>query len=416
MRLASDAVQSGRAERLLPGGDALVRNGSGVFLVPRAVPGDEIRFRELPRRRGSRRGVLLEVLVPSPLRVSPACPVADVCGGCAMQCVAERVQAHIKSDWVHAAFRPCMTKETQWRPVVPGAGGRRRRARWWRAKDGTLGFRARTSHRVVPHDTCPLVLPGMDRLRHALQGRLPESVQSVRITALHDGMHVVLESDTDDVPLRMPLPSVHDSVRYWLRTPTGTRPLGRGRGLHDRLPAGDGEILLQIGPEDFVQGERDVNVQMIRLVQQWAGNPRLVADLYAGMGNLSLPLARATGCRVVGAEVRPQSVAMANANARRLGVDARFQVADLARGSDLSTFAGADVLILDPPRKGAIHICRAMGALLPKAVILLSCDVAAGGRDAATLQARGYRMQALQALDMFPFSGHVEAVSLWVQE
>jgi len=413
MRLASDTT--GRAECLLPGGDALVRNDSGVFLIPHAVPGDEIRFEELPRRRGSRRGALLEVLEPSQLRVAPGCPVAATCGGCSMQCVDERAQARIKSEWVHNAFGPFMTEESRWQPVAPEAGGRRRRARWWRAEGGALGFRARSSHCVVPHDACPLVHPEMDRLRRMIQGYLPEAVRSVQITALYDGMHVVLESDTDDVSRGISLPPVHDGAQYWLRTPTGTRPLGRVQSLHDCLPAGDTEILLQIGPDDFVQGERDVNARMIRLVQKWAGAPRLVADLYAGAGNLSLPLARATGCRVMGAEVRPQSVAMANTNARRLGVDAAFQVADLARGSDLSAFAGADVLILDPPRKGASHICQAMGMLLPKAVIMLSCDVAAGGRDAAILRARGYRLRALQALDMFPFSGHVEAASLWLQ-
>ena len=405
---------AGHAERMLPGGETVVRSKTGVFLVPGVVPGDEVRFTECKRRRGSRRGTLLELVRASPLRVAPACPVAATCGGCAMQGMEESVQARIKSDWVIAAFRPCMTKETQWRPVVPGGGGRRRRARWWRAPDGVLGFRARASHRVVPHDTCASVLPRMNAVRHAIQGRLPESVQSVLLTALHDGMHVVLETDAQQTPHFAP-PDCGGGVQYWLRTPAGFRPLGKVRALHDCLPAGDTEVLLQVGPDDFVQGEQKGNARIVRLLQQWADGARLVVDLFAGIGNLSLPLARAIGCRVLGAEVRQHSVAMANANARRLGVEARYRVADLTETRGLSEFAGADVLILDPPRRGARQICRSMGTLLPKSIIMLSCDVAAGGRDAAILQAQGYRLRALRAFDLFPCAGHVEAVSLWVQ-
>jgi len=393
----------------------VVRSKAGVFLVPNAVPGDDIRFAERARRRGSRRGVVLEVLTPSPLRVAPACTVAAECGGCAMQYVDEVAQADIKSDWVYTSFRPWITAETHWWPIESGESVRRRRARWWHSEDdGALGFRARTSHRVVPHDTCPLVLPEMDHLRRALQGRLPGAVRSVQITVLHDGMHVVLEAASGGVP-SVSIPPGHADAQYWLRTPSGTRPLGRVRSLHDCLPAGDTAVMLQIGPDDFVQGEQKGNDLLVQLVQQWAGSPRLVVDLYAGAGNLSLPLACATGSRVVGAEVRQQSVARAHANAGRLGVDAAFHVADLAGPCDLSAFAGADVLILDPPRKGASRICRAMGILLPKAIIMLSCDVAAGGRDAAILHAQGYQLRELRAVDLFPFAGHVEAVSLWVQ-
>ncbi len=399
---------------MLPGGETVVRSEAGVFLVPGAVPGDEVRFTERKRRRGSRRGTLLGLLKASPLRVTPVCPVASACGGCVMQGLEESAQARIKSDWVLAAFRLCMTKETRWQPVVPVGGGRRRRARWWHAPDGSLGFRTRASHRVVPHDTCPVVLPRMNAVRQALQGLLPEGVQSVQVTVLHDGMHVVLETDAQRLPHFSP-PVCAGDAQYWLRTPAGFRPLGKVRALHDCLPAGDVEMLLQVGPGDFVQGEQKGNARIVRLLQQWADGARLVVDLFAGTGNLSLPLARAIGCRVLGAEVRQQSVAMANANARRLGLEARYRVADLTSARVLPEFAGADVLILDPPRRGARNICRSVGALLPKAIIMLSCDVAAGGRDAAILHAQGYRLRALRAFDLFPCAGHVETVSLWVQ-
>ena len=103
----------------------------------------------------------------------------------------------------------------------------------------------------------------------------------------------------------------------------------------------------------------------------------------------------------------------ANANASRLSVTAEFHTANLFEARDLPAYAGADILILDPPRKGAKSVCQAMGMLLPKRIIMLSCDVAAGSRDAAILHRHGYRMHALRAFDLFPYAGHVEAMSLW---
>ncbi len=411
---------TGRAECLLPGGEVVVRGPEGVFLVANAVPGDEVRFLERERRRGSRRGVLIDVPGPSSLRVTPACTVAAECGGCALQFLDSAAQAGIKSDWVHESFQPFIQSNTSWQPAgkdMPGL--RRRRARWWRAEGGQgayLGFRARASHRVIRHESCPAVLPEMDAVRKKIQTILPTDVQSVRITALYDGMHVVLESGKEaDLRAAMPdIPGV--CAQYWWRSPSGMWPLSKPvRPLHDCLPAGGREVLLCVGPDDFVQGQAEGNARIVRQVQAWAGNSRRVVDLFAGAGNLSLPLARATGARISGADCRPQSVASANANARRLGVDADFYVADLFGTYDMSAFAGADMLILDPPRKGARQVCRTMGMLLPKRIIMLSCDVASGSRDASILHAHGYRLQEFRAFDLFPFAGHVEAMSLWVQ-
>jgi len=152
---------------------------------------------------------------------------------------------------------------------------------------------------------------------------------------------------------------------------------------------------------------------MVRQVQEWAGNPRFVADLFTGIGNLSLPLACATGATIRGADLCESSIRSANASAKTLGANAHYEAINLFESFDGSAFAGADVLILDPPRKGAKRICRNIGALLPASSIMVNCDVASGTRDAAELHKLGYRLQALRALDLFPYTGHVEAMSLW---
>jgi len=151
----------GIVERLLPGGEALVRCAEGACLVAHAVPGDHIDFALTDRRRGALRGRISEIRTPSDLRAVPPCPAAADCGGCALQFLSPDRHAGVKSDWVAQAYRPFMHKTSKWIPAGPSPGlGCRRRARYRRGEDARgafLGFRARASHSVVRHGSCPLV-------------------------------------------------------------------------------------------------------------------------------------------------------------------------------------------------------------------------------------------------------------------
>jgi len=128
-----------------------------------------------------------------------------------------------------------------------------------------------------------------------------------------------------------------------------------------------------------------------------------------------LALGVATGAGVFGAELNAASVKAALTNANSLGVSGQFVVANLFEDFDQEPYIGADVLILDPPRRGSKRLCHQMGRLMPKKIIMVSCDVATGARDGALLQAQGYRLKALRGLDLFSGAGHVEAMSLWVR-
>ncbi len=172
---------------------------------------------------------------------------------------------------------------------------------------------------------------------------------------------------------------------------------------------------MTVGPDDFVQGQIEGNNEMIAQIQHWCGSVHRIADLFCGIGNLSLPLAKATGAAVFGAELNATSVFAANANAKRLGVAAQFSQANLFEDFDMELFIGADVLILDAPRRGAKRICSNIMRLLPARIIMISCDPAAGARDGALLKQHGYTLAALRALDLFPFAGHVEVMSYWIK-
>ena len=417
-----------RVETNLPGGDGLVRVDGEVVLVRGAVEGDRLRLQLGARQRGVRRGRIVELVEASPMRVTPPCPVADRCGGCALQAVAIEAQAAMKSRWVRDAFGSLMDAGSKWLPMVSADAPRlRRRLRWFVGHDAAgyfLGFYAAGTHQPVRHGHCAVVEPALNQLRAWLEAAFDlQGVQSVQALLLDDGAHLVIEGDDAPPQLATRPDCVDGAVNIFWRDRAGvTRPLRQAaqqsvhqpmQSLHDRLPAGSREIALLVGPDDFVQGQREGNRELIAQIQAWAGDVRRVADLFCGIGNLSLPLAVATGAEVAGAELNGASVRAAMRSAGVLGVQAAFVQANLFESFDMAPYVGADLLILDPPRRGAKRIAASMGRLLPAKVVLISCDVAAGARDGAALQRQGYRLAALRALDLFPFAGHVEAMSLW---
>ncbi len=410
----------GRAEKLLPGGETLVRVDGASVLVANAVPGDLLQLKMQAKRRGVLRAKIEKVVEPSDQRMKAVCPVADQCGGCAMQSISTADQASVKSAWVSDAFKLLMDSDTDWMPVQTENIGCRRRLRWFigNSEQGRfLGFYAPASHQTVRHESCMVATAELNAVRQLIEENVDlAGLESVQAVQLDDGVHLVLEG-----AVRPDLIEIEEldglKLQWWWRDNNRiTRPLRKPvQAFHDLLPAGETDISLAVGPDDFVQGQRAGNRSLIRQIQDWAGPVNRVADLFCGIGNLSLPLAAATGAKVFAAELNPASVRAASANAKSLGIASQIVVANLFEEFDRSPYIGADVLILDPPRRGAKRLCHQMGQLLPKKIIMISCDVAAGARDGALLRQQGYRLKALRAVDLFAFAGHVEAMSLWEQ-
>ena len=416
--MSSEERCVGTAEKLLPGGEALVRVDGLSVLVNDAVPGDLLQLNMQGKRRGVLRADIESVIEASGQRVESACSVAGSCGGCALQFISREQQAAEKSSWVRDAFSRVVDEDTAWIPVDAIEQYYRRRVRWFVAQDEQgcfLGFYAPATHQAVRHQSCMVVTAELNAMRLLIEQQFDlDGIASVQAVQLDDGMHVVLEADhrpevasvdcLDGLPLQ-----------WWWRDENHiTRPLQKPvHYFHDVLPAASHSVHLRVGPDDFVQGQREGNQALIRQIQEWAGPVQRIADLFCGIGNLSLPLAAATGAEVFGAELNAASVRAALINAKSLDVKSQFVVANLFEIFDHEPYIGADVLILDPPRRGAKRLCNQMGRLLPKKIIMVSCDVASGARDAAILKEQGYRLNVLRGLDLFPFAGHVEAMSLW---
>lgn len=416
---------TGKAEALLPGGEALIRVDGSTYLVANAVPGDFITFCPAEKRRGALRGELCSVAEPSAKRVDSPCPVAAQCGGCAMQFLDPAEHSDVKSTWVFDAFHGCQNTNTLNLPANPLCQTSRRRLRWYMGHDdggAFLGFHAKASHSLVRHHDCMCATPTLNQLRKQLEMHAeviaPTTFESVQAIELDDGIHLILESDTVPEGFTSPFSDAGGKpVQWWCRSSNKMLPLSRPvHAFHDLLPAGEGgDIALLVGPDDFIQGLNEGNCLLINQIIEWSEGANFVVDLFSGIGNLSLPVASAHGSKVVGAELNDASVRAANANAKRLNLSARYMQTNLFESFSVEPFAGADVLILDPPRRGAKKVCSMMGRLLPTKIIMVNCDVASGGRDGEMLQSLGYRLHTVRALDLFPYTGHVEAMSLWVR-
>ncbi|MDX8398361.1 MAG: 23S rRNA methyltransferase [Mariprofundaceae bacterium] len=421
-----------KVEKLLPGGEALaylqgIQGRTESYRLRNAVPGDMLQVKALDKRRGNQYAEVIEVDLPSKFRIDAACPVAHDCGGCALQYLQADQHAEVKSAWVKQAFVSVWQKNTLWHAVesndcLSRDAYLRRRLRWYVAhQDGqvVLGFFAKQSHQVVATQACMVISSELGLLRQCLEqmlSKLEVNVlpQSIYALQLADGIHVVLEFDQLSRLDQLPdFPWQGMDLQFWLRDSQGVRPLNRPvKRLHDALPTGIDDMMVAIGPDDFVQGQMQGNREMIEQLHDWCEGHLRIVDLFSGAGNLSLPLA-AAGKQVIGAEVNEASVRAANANAKRLKLNASYQQADLFGNFDVTAFVGAEVLIIDPPRKGAGKICQMMNCLLPLKVILIHCDVLSAQRDAKLMQQQGYQLSAVRALDLFPYSGHVESLSLW---
>ncbi len=290
-----------------------------------------------------------------------------------------------------------------------------------RAKRLEVGFRAGASQRIVPIEVCPVLVPVLEALLQPLRLTL-ERLQKPAVIG-----HVELFSGTATAVLvRHTAPLLEadrqqllafaaaQGVQLWLQGEGDPQPVVPAR-LGYRLERWDLELAWQ--PGDFVQVNAAVNDAMVAQALAWLAPERgqRVLDLFCGLGNFALPLAR-EGAEVVGVEGVEAMVERARTNAAQNGLDGvHFHRADLSKPLADAPWAGEGfaAVLLDPPREGALEVVRQMHALGARRVVYVSCNPATLARDAQELGRQGYRLRRAGVLDMFPQTAHVEAMALF---
>jgi len=411
-----------------------------VVFIEGALPGEQVRARRVRSKKNYDKAVLTQVMRPSSLRVTPACPYFGVCGGCAMQHVQPSAQVAIKQRVLEDNLKHIGNVQPG-RMLAPMHGpswGYRYRARMSvrlvQKKGGVLvGFRERQSRYVTDMSSC-LVLPPFvsDLIPHLrdLIGDLsiPDRIPQIEV-AVGDAVtalvlrHLEPLSTTDYQKLEA-FGSQHN-VSWWLQAkgPDSVIPLLEGdeARLYYDLP--EYNLRMTYRPTDFTQVNTQVNRRLVAralaLLAPQAGER--IADMFCGLGNFSLPLAR-SGAHVVGYEGSTTLTARAHALAQAHALDQRasFIATDLFE-VDTAWLQGQpffDRLLLDPPREGAVALVKALAELAPEArptrIVYVSCNPATLARDAGILtHVGGYRLRAAGVMNMFPHTSHIESIAVF---
>lgn len=407
--------------------------GKTVFVAD-ALPGERVRARLTRRHRDFDEAQAEDVLTASADRVVPRCQHFGVCGGCVLQHLAPAAQIAAKQNVLAQNFaRIGHVEPARWlAPLVADVWGYRRRARLsvkHVAKKGKVlvGFRERDPRFVADLVHCDVLDPALGEKLGALGELLNTLEASASIPQIEfsagDAARVLVfrhllplpEGDRDKL---VAFGLAHDFAI--LLQPGGAdsvHPLSAGAiALDYALP--DYDLKLAFTPLDFVQVNAGLNQKMIAhaLALLAPGPNDRVLDLFCGLGNFSLPLARHAG-HVCGVEGDLGLVERARANATANGIDnAQFHVGDLAGDVRGSAWARADwdLMLLDPPRSGADALLQQLPGKSVRRVVYVSCHPASLARDAGTLvRQHGFRLEAAGVMDMFPHTGHVESIALF---
>jgi len=409
--------------------------GKKVF-VAGALEGEEVRFIRRKRRRKFDEAELLEVLTPSPKRVSAACAVFGRCGGCALQHISIEEQRAIKFGTLRDNLeRIGKVAPEQWlEPLAGPEWHYRRRARLAvkevHGKGRVLvGFRERHAPFITDMQRCEVLARPVDNLIEPLSafiGQLSISARLPQIEVAIGDNGVALVFRVLDTPSADDLEGFREfgkqhSLRIWLQ-PGGLDSLQLAWPDTDpgpltyALPEFGIEIAFE--PVDFVQVNADINQRMVHAAIEYL-EPRAddrVLDLYCGIGNFSLPLGRKAG-EVLGIEGEASLVQRAADNATRNGLDnVSFRRADLVavEGKDAWLNEHWDRVLLDPARSGAAEVIAHMRKIDPERIVYVSCHPGTLARDAGTLvNEQGYRLVAAGIIDMFPHTAHVESVAVF---
>lgn len=417
-------------------GRGVARLDGKVVFVEGALAGERVRAVRVEKKPSYDIARTVELLRESPDRRAPRCRYFGVCGGCALQHAGDRAQVAAKQRELEDNLeRIGKVRAGMLLPAVHGEEwGYRHRARlsvrYVAKKGGALvGFRERKSTHVADITSCEvlpprvsLLIPKLRELVGALESRarMPQievAVGDAVVVLVFRHLDALSEADT----ARLRIFAEESGTWVWLQPagPATARPFHPQQppGLYYELP--EFGVRIAFSPTDFTQVNHGVNRMLVRrALRLLAPQPgERIADLFCGLGNFTLPIAR-SGARVIGIEGSAGLIERARSNAvlNALDSDASFEVADLfIAGADaLAAHGPFDKLLIDPPREGAMGVVKALTAEWPRRIVYVSCDVATLARDAGVLvNTRSFTLTAAGVVNMFPHTAHVESIAVF---
>jgi 23S rRNA (uracil1939-C5)-methyltransferase len=423
-----------KIEKLTHGGRGMGRHDGKAVFVPLTCPGDLVRCRVTRDKGRYAEALLEELIIPSGMRRMPPCPLFGECGGCQWQHLPYPVQCDGKEQiFMELLARRQLLSAEAVAPLLaaPGEFAYRSRVQFkCRMTDHGLaiGFYRSGSHFVVDAASCLLVAPPIQKVLAHLREALATAPAADAIPQID-----ICCGDGDEALVVMHgLPAAAERHLPWLESvarsggfsaflqPGRKDTLRQVHGSPNLLQrVGTDRVALRAGPGSFTQVNCEQNDRLVDLVIAAAdlqGHER-VLDLFCGIGNFSLPLAR-RAAEVVGVEDFAPAIEDARRNALDNGLaNVHFQVGDACRAAQhFREGRGFDLVVLDPPRSGCYAVMKALLQLMPRRIIYVSCDPATLARDLQLMVHNGYVAARSQVIDLFPQTWHIESVTVLDRE
>lgn len=414
------------------------KQGKKVF-IRYALPGETVEAQITHQAKKLEEADNIQLIgEPNPHRIDPICPHFGVCGGCSMQHIQPDEQIRLKQEVLKSHFEHFAgIQPEQWlEPLRSTRIDYRHKARigvrYLPNKNKVLmGFREAQSNRLTEIHTCKILdteldqaLPEIRKLLQSLKGKsdighieLAKGDQGVALLVRH-----INKLNQADVNLLTQF-ALDRQWQLYLQpsTPSTVHRVddpNAAMRLHYRLDEFDVEFGFH--PTDFTQVNPTVNPQMVKLACDLLElqHGQRVLDLFCGLGNFSLPLARQVGSQgeVVGVEGSEDMVKRGTENALKNGItNVKFYSQDLTKDFSQHSWAnqGFDALLIDPPRAGAEEIMNYVPNFGAKKIVYVSCNPATLARDAGLLVQHGYQLKKAGVMDMFTHTGHVESIALF---
>lgn len=420
--------------------------GQAIF-VPLTAVGDKITARILKVKKNYAFAKCEGIISSSEHRIDIDCGVFARCGGCALRHTNYSNEAALKQNRVTQTMRRIGKAEFDSQPIIYGVPDRyRNKALYPVAEGGEIGFYSRHSHRTVPCGDCLLHPEVFYKAGNVFTSFVKEHNLSVYNEEKHVGLlrHFYLRYGAqtgeimvgvvingNDLPhketfiddLKFALGENLKSVILNINTQKTNVVLGDkniilyGREyIYDVLCG----VKVRISPHSFYQVNHDMAERLYKKAAEYAEpQDKNILDLYCGIGTIGLSMAKGAK-NIIGVEIVEAAVRDANINAQENGINnARFICGDAICAAEQLKSEGitADIVILDPPRKGCEEaLLRTVAKdFVPERIVYVSCDVATLARDTAVLENLGYNLVEYTPVDLFPRTAHVETVALFIK-
>ena len=378
-------------EKVAHGGHFIARHEGAVFFIRHGIPGEKCRVVITSTGSSFNRGDVIEVLTPSPDRVSPPCAYAhrDGCGGCDFQHISMARQRQLKSDVITEQFARIakMDLRIEVEEVSPALG--------WRTRSiattnnvGRLGFYGARSHNVVPIDDCIIMATDMN---------MPE---------------LAARSWKADVRIEIAVSSVKERNIALATKESKARLTEGNQTLHEEVM----DKVLEVSQDSFWQSNASAPATLTGAVLDYAQlrNGDHVLDLYGGVGLFTSVMVDLVGIDGAIDLIEGSKSATSDAT-RNFAKNPNVKIATGDVALHLPRITSADVVVLDPPREGAgKSVVSEIVRLRPRRVVYVACDPAALARDTGYFLEKGYTLSTIRAFDLFPMTHHIECVALFL--